>query len=159
MSAPLPFSPQSIDPATPYCLIHQDGKTRYLPGTLHRHQLLTELPTATAANPVISMVPYAQMRERGFDLHDGGEPIISLRADRVVDIGLDQLMGGGDDLPQIVDGPHYALNNQEFEQAVAQIIANEICRGEGSNFLLSRRGRLRIAPFNAATCGGADRTR
>jgi hypothetical protein len=21
------------------------------------------------------MVPYAQMRERGFDLHDGGEPI------------------------------------------------------------------------------------
>jgi phenazine biosynthesis protein phzE len=151
MSAPLPFAPQSIDLAAPYCLIHQDGKTRYLPGTLHRHQLLTELPTATAANPVISMVPYAQMRERGFDLHDGGEPIISLRADRVVDIGLDQLMGGGDDLPQIVDGPHYALSNQEFEQAVAQIIANEICRGEGSNFLLSRRGRLRIAPFSAAT--------
>jgi phenazine biosynthesis protein phzE len=55
------------------------------------------------------------------------------------------------ELPQIVDGPDYALSNQEFEQAVAQIIANEICRGEGSNFLLSRRGRLRIAPFNAAT--------
>lgn len=151
MSAPLPFSPQSIDPAAPYCLIHQDGKTRYMAGTLHRHQLLTELPAATAANPVISMVPYAQMRERGFDLHDGGEPIISLRADRVVEIALDQLMGEGDDLPQIVDGPDYDLSNQEFEQAVAQIIANEICRGEGSNFLLSRRGRLRIAPFNAAT--------
>ncbi|MBM3602463.1 MAG: phenazine biosynthesis protein PhzE [Alphaproteobacteria bacterium] len=143
-------APESIDTSQPYCLIHQHGKTRCYSGSIQQHFLLAELPIATADYPVISMVPYAQMRERGFELHDGGEPIISLQAEKVVDIALDKLLGDGEQAPKIVEGPQYDLSDQDFEQAVAQVIAREICQGEGSNFLLSRKGRLRIDPFNPA---------
>ena len=49
----------------PYCLTHQDGKTHYAGGEIRRQRLLSEVPRR-GRWPVFSMVPFAQLRERGF---------------------------------------------------------------------------------------------
>ena len=61
----------------PYVLTHQDGKTHYASGEIGKQRLLSEVPRR-GRWPVFSMVPFAQLRERGFDVHDLGESIISL---------------------------------------------------------------------------------
>jgi hypothetical protein len=61
----------------PYCLTHQDGKTHYASGDIRRQRLLAEVPRR-GRWPVFSMVPFSQLRERGFDVHDRGEEILSL---------------------------------------------------------------------------------
>ena len=40
------------------------------------------------------------------------------------------------------------MDDAEFEANVARIIKDEICRGEGSNFLLSRKAHIQLADFD-----------
>ena len=53
----------------PYCLTHQDGKTHYASGEIRKQRLLAEVPKG-GRWPVLSMVPFSQLRERGFDDFD-----------------------------------------------------------------------------------------
>ncbi len=136
---------------TPYCLIHQDGKTQYVAGEIRRQRLLADVPRPGLL-PVISMVPFSQLRERGFVVHDGGEEIISLVASERQLIELSQVVPLGDE-PQLrlTAGPSFEMEDAEFEAKVASIIKDEICRGEGSNFLLSRKSHVTIADFDWKT--------
>src|SRR5438045_110313 len=68
----------SLDFTKPYCLVHKDGKVFYASGPVTRSWLLADVPRPTGAHPVISMVPYPQVRERGYVTHDNNEPVISL---------------------------------------------------------------------------------
>lgn len=74
----------------PFCLFHLDGKTRLATGEIRYTSLLGDMPRPSSL-PVISMVPYTQLRERGFELHDGGEPIISLVASECHEVDLDSI--------------------------------------------------------------------
>jgi 2-amino-4-deoxychorismate synthase len=139
------MSPQT-DLGKPFCLLHSGGTTRLATGEIRYRDLLAEVPRPTAA-PVISMVPYAQLKERGFVLHDGGERIISLLADSYVTVDLDDMTPDGDptfSLAEVV----FDVSIDEYAESVRSVIENEICRGEGSNFLISRRGRTRIDGFS-----------
>lgn len=131
----------------PYCLIHADGITRYAAGELRRHTLLSEIPRRTG-NPTISMVPYSQLRERGFDVHDGGEPILTLLASEWREIGLSDIPESADFR---LDGEvRFDVSDEQYAQWVRQIVSDEICQGEGSNFLPSRKARVRIEGFGTA---------
>jgi phenazine biosynthesis protein phzE len=133
-------------PAAPFCLFHQDGVTRIATGTIHRSELLQDLPRPTGL-PVISMVPYAQLKERGFALHDGGEPIVSLVAEECREVDLDEILDGAE--PEFSVGEVvFDVSDEEFTDVVRRVIEDEICRGEGSNFLISRRGRVHIEGFS-----------
>ena len=141
----LPF-PMKFD--APYCLTHQDGKTHYASGELRRQRLLAEVPRR-GRWPVFSMVPFSQLRERGFDVHDHGEEILSLVPSDYREIELDQvLLGQAEPAVHTVGAPSFEMDDAEFEANVARLIKEEICRGEGSNFLLSRKARVQIAAFD-----------
>jgi 2-amino-4-deoxychorismate synthase len=133
---------------TPFCLFHTNGRTRGVWGQLVQHTLLADLPPAGRL-PVVSMVPFSQMRERGFAVQDGGEPILSLVPTHSQDLTLEDLgrQTAGTPPPVVAEGPIYQLSNEEFEQRVAAVIRDEICKGEGSNFLISRKGRLQLQDF------------
>jgi 2-amino-4-deoxychorismate synthase len=132
----------------PYCLIHADGVTRYATGELRRLTLLSDIPRP-GGTPVISMVPYSQIRERGFEVHDGGEPILTLVASRWREIGLDEVSDGSADFR--LDGEvRFDVSDEQYAQWVRQIVSEEICQGEGSNFLPSRKARVRIEGFDTA---------
>ena len=133
---------------SPYCLIHADGTTRYATGELLRIGLLADVPRPRDL-PVISMVPYAQLRERGFAVHDGNEPILTLAAREWREVGLEEVADDG--APLRLDGEvSFDVGDEQYAEWVRRIVADEICQGEGSNFLPSRKARLRIADFSAA---------
>lgn len=97
--------------------------------------------------PVISMVPYTQLRERGFELHDGGEPVVSLVATKCRDIAPDDVFFGPE--PEFgVSTISFEMTDEEYAEKVRRIISDEICMGEGSNFLISRRGEVVIDGFS-----------
>lgn len=132
----------------PYVLTHQDGKTHFATGEIREQRVLSEVPRR-GRWPVFSMVPFAQLRERGFDVHDRGEPILSLIPSEHREIQLDDVLCGHPE-PEIrtLGAPTFDMDDAEFEANVARLIKEEICRGEGSNFLLSRKGRIRFAAFD-----------
>jgi phenazine biosynthesis protein phzE len=132
----------------PYCLTHQDGKTHYASGELRRQRLLADVPRR-GPWPVFSMVPFSQLRERGFDVHDNGEQILSLVTSEYRQIELGQVLpDAAEPAVHTVGAPSFEMDDAEFEANVARLIKDEICRGEGSNFLLSRKARVRIADFD-----------
>ncbi|HXK17031.1 MAG TPA: chorismate-binding protein, partial [Polyangiaceae bacterium] len=132
----------------PYCLTHQDGKTHYASGEIRKQLLLSEVPRR-GRWPVFSMVPFSQLRERGFDVHDRGEQILSLVTSDYREIALsDVLPVGAEPEVRTLGAPTFEMDDAEFEANVARLIKDEICRGEGSNFLLSRKARITIANFD-----------
>jgi 2-amino-4-deoxychorismate synthase len=141
----------------PYCLTHQDGKTQYASGELQKQRLLGDVPRR-GRWPVYSMVPFSQLRERGFDVHDNGEEILSLVAAEVSDIELDDVLPAGRaPVVRTLGAPTFDMDDCEFEANVARIIKDEICRGEGSNFLLSRKARIKLADFDWKTANAIFR--
>jgi 2-amino-4-deoxychorismate synthase len=142
----LPVPPMKFD--APYCLTHQDGKTHYAGGEIRKQRLLSEVPRR-GRWPVFSMVPFSQLRERGFDVHDLGEEILSLVPSDYRAIELSEVLPPGPEpLVRTLGAPTFEMDDAEFEANVARLIKDEICRGEGSNFLLSRKARIRIADFD-----------
>jgi 2-amino-4-deoxychorismate synthase len=139
------------DFSRPYCLLHRDGKTTLVTGEIQRHRLLADMPSPGASQPVVvSMVPYAQIRERGFDVHDGGEEVLSLVPTEVSDVDLEAVLQGRAEATIRTGGPPtYNLSDEDFTRRVAAIIENEIQNGEGSNFLFSRRGEVHLEAFDA----------
>lgn len=132
----------------PYCLTHQDGKTYYAAGELRRQRLLAEVPRR-GRWPVFSMVPFSQLRERGFDVHDHDEQILSLVPQVYHEVALTAVVPEGHQAQvRALGAPTFEMDDAEFEANVARLIKDEICRGEGSNFLLSRKARIRIADFD-----------
>jgi phenazine biosynthesis protein phzE len=132
----------------PYCLTHQDGKTHYATGEIRKQRLLAEVPRR-GRWPVFSMVPFSQLRERGFDVHDQGEEILSLVTSEYREIELSQVVPAGKEpAVRTLGAPSFDVDDAEFEANVARLIKDEICRGEGSNFLLSRKARIKLADFD-----------
>lgn len=131
----------------PYCLTHQDGKTHYATGEIRKQRLLSEVPRR-GRWPVFSMVPFTQLRERGFEVHDGGEEILSLVASDYREVSLADVVPGHAPQVRTLGAPTFEVDDAEFEANVARVIKDEICKGEGSNFLISRKAHVTIADFD-----------
>jgi phenazine biosynthesis protein phzE len=99
---------------------------------------------------VVSMVPYAQVRERGFRVHDGDEEVLSLVPDTIAELDLADLPSLPDEVPIRTSGRVVSeLSDERFASQVAAVIQNEICAGEGSNFLISRKHEVKLESFDA----------
>lgn len=114
-------------------------------GSIARNRLLGEMPRFEGT-PVISMVPFSQLRERGFETHDDGELILSLVSDTVTDVTGDQ--GDDEEVDFSISELNFETSDKQFEQIVHNVVNDEIRRGEGSNFLISRTGSARITNFS-----------
>ena len=87
----------------------------------------------------INLIPFNQAKERGFEVHDDGESIQSLRVKTHDKISLKKAI---DHFPKEkidLNNAHFDLSSQDYEQQVSDIIQHEIGNGEGANFVLSRR--------------------
>lgn len=133
----------------PYCLLKTRGRLFYATGAISRHLLLAELPRPKAL-PIISMIPYTQLRERGYLVHDGNEPILALSTTTYQEIELSAVVKDRANVGVELAGPVvFDMTDAEFEARTARIIGDEIRSGEGSNFLFSRKCRAKIARFGA----------
>jgi len=141
----------------PFALLRRgDGGVELLlgePGDVLDVPRLADLPVpAPGEPPVLALVPFRQVRELGFAHHDDGAPLRCLRAARrgtlPVRAVLDTLPR--DDVP--LDGAAFDVVDDDYAALVERVVAEEIGRGEGANFVIRRDllARQPLPPARAA---------
>ena len=101
-------------------------------------ELLRDIPRPRPEAPVLTLVPYRQIAERGFDVHDDGAPLRVLSATAYQRLPLERLVAA---LPQgsvAVDGEHFSVSDEDYAATVERVIEGEIGEGEGANFVIRR---------------------
>jgi len=135
---------------SPFCMINKEDTLFVYKGYIEKHDLISHLPPLekTGAN-YISMLPFCQIKEKGFEAHDEGEKIITLRIEETIPVDLQYFL---EVVPEIIldlDGNLDSnMTDEEFENTIRAVIKNEINNGEGSNFLMSRKFFGKIKDFN-----------
>ena len=130
------------DPDASFVLIARDGaqSVELLTGDVEDVDLLADIPLTVdgAAREVFAMVPYRQVRERGFEAQDDDAPLRCLLVDRHEHLPLVAVL---DALPQDavpLKDAGFDISDEDYAQVVTRVIADEIGRGEGANFVIRR---------------------
>jgi phenazine biosynthesis protein phzE len=136
---------------SPFFLFTKGGELLLLRGRLAQYSRLDQVPRPTKKNRLVSasMVPYRQIKERGYIAHDGGEKILTLVGKKLEKVRpQDVFPKTASNIRVDEKSIRSDLSDATFEAKVRGIINNEIKNGEGSNFLLSRKTRGRIEAFD-----------
>ncbi|MFF4493273.1 anthranilate synthase family protein [Streptomyces sp. NPDC001546] len=142
------------DDAPPFALLRRRTPGRdhdtveVLLGPVHEAARLAELPVR--ALPTLALVPFRQIRERGFDVRDDGTPLSVLAAQEAYEIPLAEALAGLPDHPVRVEGGGFDVGDEEYAATVERVVRDEIGRGEGANFVIRRTYRGRIGGFGRA---------
>ncbi|MGY3335813.1 phenazine biosynthesis protein phzE [Streptomyces filamentosus] len=142
------------DSAPPFALLRRRTPGRdhdtveVLIGAVHEAGRLAELPVGE--RPVLALVPFRQIRERGFDVRDDGTPLSVLVAEETYELPLGEVL---DALPAHrveVAGGAFDVSDEEYAETVRRVVAEEIGGGEGANFVIRRTYAGRIPGFGRA---------
>lgn len=114
-------------------------------GPVAEHDRLADLP-----DEGLALVPFRQIRERGFDVRDDGTPLLVLTPEERYEIPLADAL---DALPahdvRVEDGG-FDVDDEEYARIVGRVLDEEIGRGEGANFVIRRTYRGRVPGFGRA---------
>jgi len=152
--------PSILTGKSPFCLIQKQDSEEILvlSGRAKQFDSLHDIPRKKGPAgdrrqyDTISIIPFCQVKERGFEVHDRGEKIRTVEVDR-------QLTVLKDDLLRLLPGGAARLNGQlcydsteeEYAGIIQKIVSDEIGEGEGANFVIPRNGSGSIADFSIAT--------
>ena len=94
------------------------------------------------------LVPFAQVRERGFRAHDDGTPLSVIEARMRVEIPLAELLDLLPDVPiELADAGGFETSDDDYAAMVRRVIDEEIGHGEGANLVIGRHHRSRVADW------------
>ncbi|WP_327298120.1 MULTISPECIES: anthranilate synthase family protein [unclassified Streptomyces] len=144
-----------LDDHRPFALLrrrtpgHDHDTVELLTGEVHEVARLADIP-AGGSGPVLAMVPFRQIAERGFDVRDDGTPLAVLVADETYELPLGEVL---DQLPahgvQVEDGG-FDVSDDAYREIVGRVVADEIGRGEGANFVVRRTYTGSVPGFGRA---------
>lgn len=118
-------------------------------GPVHEAERLAELPVRRAL-PTLALVPFRQIRERGFDVRDDGTPLAVLAAEEAYELPLAVALAQLPDRAVRVEGGGFDVSDEEYGRIVRRVIDEEIGRGEGANFVIRRTFTGEIPGFGRA---------
>ncbi|MFG3049748.1 anthranilate synthase family protein [Kitasatospora sp. NPDC048239] len=127
-----------------------------LVGTVGAYEQLADLPVRSgvpAGGPVhdlLALVPYRQIRERGFEAHDDATPLQALSVDEQYAFPLAALAPELPHLPVSLSGGAFDIDDREYAGIVRRVIEDEIGRGEGANFVIRRDFTATLDGFSPA---------
>ncbi|MGX5209218.1 anthranilate synthase family protein [Streptomyces violaceus] len=139
------------DDSRPFALLRrrtpgQDHeRVEVLIGPVATYDRLADLP-----DEGLALVPFRQIRERGFDVRDDGTPLAVLTPEESYEIPL------ADALEQLpghdvrVEGGGFDVADEEYAEIVGRVLREEIGRGEGANFVIRRTYEGEIPGFGRA---------
>ncbi|MEH6531230.1 MAG: anthranilate synthase family protein [Photobacterium frigidiphilum] len=93
------------------------------------------------------LIPFRQVIERNYRAVDDGMPILSMLVTAGEKIQVASLIKQLPETPVSVGDMHFNLDDDQFCKRVAHLIDNEISQGAGSNFVLHRKLRAKIADY------------
>jgi phenazine biosynthesis protein phzE len=139
------------DDSRPFALLRRRApgqdheRVEVLIGPVATYDRLADLP-----GEGLALVPFRQIRERGFDVRDDGTPLVVLTPEESYDIPL------ADALEQLpghdvrVEGGGFDVADEEYAEIVGRVLREEIGRGEGANFVIRRTYEGDIPGFGRA---------
>ncbi|MFC7943376.1 chorismate-binding protein [Microbacterium oxydans] len=130
------------DPTASFVLIARDGAdtVELLSGDMRDVDLLADIPLAVDGTPreVFAMVPYRQVRERGFVAQDDAAPLRCVVVDEHLHLPTAELLSALPSEPVALHDEGFDIADAEYAAIVENVIADEIGRGEGANFVIRR---------------------
>jgi phenazine biosynthesis protein phzE len=148
------------DDCPPFALLHrrtpghESDTVEVLIGPAGEVERLTDIPLPTGApeggeavSDALALVPFRQIRERGFDVRDDGTPLAVLRPEETYALPLAELL---DALPAHavrVEGGRFDVGDDAYAEIVSRVIEDEIGTGEGANFVIRRTFEGEIPGF------------
>lgn len=142
---PTPASPAAVLDALrdrPFALLARDADTvEVLTGDVVDVDLLADIPltdAAGSAREVLALVPFRQVRERGFACHDDGAPLRCLVVDAHTTLPRAETIAALPTATVPLAEAGFDIGDDEYAETVRTVIRDEIGRGEGANFVIRR---------------------
>lgn len=155
MSRTHPVLARLLDDDTPFALLRRRTPGRdhdtveVLLGSVHTCATLAELPVFTDL-PTLALVPFRQIRERGFDVRDDGTPLSALVAHASYELPLSEVVEELPDRAVRVEGGGFDVSDERYEEIVRRVVTDEIGAGEGANFVIRRTYTGTVPGFGRA---------
>ncbi|MFJ3896363.1 anthranilate synthase family protein [Streptomyces sp. NPDC090083] len=124
---------------------HDQDVIEVMRGPVVSYDRLADLPAEGLA-----LIPFRQIRERGFDVRDDGTPLAFLAPEESYEIPL------ADALAQLpvrdvrVEGGGFDVDDEAYGEIVGRVLRDEIGRGEGANFVIRRTYEGEIPGYGRA---------
>ncbi len=140
-----------LDDPRPFALLrrrtpgHDENTVEVFLGPVSTRDRLADLP-----DEGLALVPFRQIRERGFDVRDDGTPLTVLTPEESDTLPLADAL---DQLPAHevrVEGGGFDVGDEEYARIVGRVLDEEIGRGEGANFVIRRTYEGGIPGFGRA---------
>ncbi|MEU5399492.1 anthranilate synthase family protein [Streptomyces sp. NPDC005963] len=142
------------DACPPFALLrrrtpgHDQNLVEVLIGSVREVETLAELPVSQ--RPSLALVPFRQIAERGFDVHDDGTPLSVLVADESWTLPLDEALRTLPAHAVSVESGAFDIGDAEYAEVVRRVIEDEIGQGEGANFVIRRTFSGAVPGFGRA---------
>ncbi|MEG3626258.1 anthranilate synthase family protein [Streptomyces poriticola] len=124
---------------------HDHDVVELLLGPVTEHDRLADLP-----DECLALVPFRQIRERGFDVRDDGTPLLALTCEERYELPLAEVLERLPGHDVRVEGGGFDVGDEEYAGIVGQVLREEIGRGEGANFVIRRTYEGEIPGFGRA---------
>ncbi|MFI6461954.1 anthranilate synthase family protein [Streptomyces sp. NPDC050538] len=124
---------------------HDQDVIEIMLGPVASYDRLADLP-----DEGLALIPFRQIRERGFDVRDDGTPLTFLTPEESYAIPL------ADALAQLpahdvrVEGGGFDVDDEAYGEIVGRVLREEIGRGEGANFVIRRTYEGEIPGYGRA---------
>ncbi|MEU6994843.1 anthranilate synthase family protein [Streptomyces sp. NPDC046465] len=120
---------------------HDHDTVEVLIGPTGTYERLADIPEGLA------LVPFRQIRERGFDVRDDGTPLTVLTPDERYALPLAEALAALPSHDVRVEGGAFDVADTAYADIVGRVLREEIGRGEGANFVIRRTYEGEIPGF------------
>ncbi|MFF7314804.1 chorismate-binding protein [Streptomyces sp. NPDC008137] len=140
-----------LDDPRPFALLrrrtpgHDQERVEVLIGPVAEYDRLADLP-----DEGLALVPFRQIRERGFDVRDDGTPLAVLTPEESYEMPLAEALAQLPGHDVRVEGGGFDVADGEYAEIVGRVLREEIGRGEGANFVIRRTYEGEIPGFGRA---------
>ena len=126
------------------------GGRRWVAESLLDVPLETGVPEEGRRCDRLVAVPFRQVRERGFEAHDDGTPLVVVDVDTEIELSVADVIAA---IPEVevgfTDRGGFETSDEDYGKVVERIIADEIGQGEGANLVVGRNYRAVLADWDA----------
>ncbi|MFE2215589.1 anthranilate synthase family protein [Streptomyces canus] len=124
---------------------HDENSVELLVGPVSTYDRLADLP-----DEGLALVPFRQIRERGFDVRDDGTPLAVLTPEESHALSLTEALAQLPAHDVRVENGGFDVADEEYAEIVGRVLHEEIGRGEGANFVIRRTYEGGIPGFSRA---------
>lgn len=106
-------------------------------------------PMSPRQYDTISMIPFAQIRERGYNARSSAEKILTIAITETDEVLVEALLKDLPCLPvELENDIEFDMTREEYAELIQHVVDDEIGNGEGANFVVPRTSTGKIKNFS-----------